>query len=158
MIRDLVAPHIPVNAEGLPTKDYLKYDTDFRQSVRIFQSDLGAGRFDPEWQRQAAEAMEERANGQFDQWKEQNFEQFWGEKAVPTVSAQPNVRVDKKAEGPGTGSTQVRLMHMFRGGAFQIGDMWNCTWLFKDKHTGDVVFEKQLEVEYTHIPSYRSPS
>ena len=146
MIRTLIPQHVPVDTEGLPTKDYLKYDTDFRQSVRLFQTDLAAGRFDPEWQRQAAQAMEERANGQFDEWKSQNFEQFWGQKAEPEIRTKPDMRVGKKDEGPGTESIRIRLHHMFRGGVFQVGDVWSCAWLFEDKVIGNTLIEKELEV------------
>ena len=36
----------------------------------------------------AAQAMEDRANGDFDDWKEKNFEEFWGQKAkAPVMTA-----------------------------------------------------------------------
>ena len=48
--------------------------------MREFQEDLGEGRYEPEWQAQAHQAMEERARGDFDKFKEQEFEEFWGQK------------------------------------------------------------------------------
>ena len=71
----------PYNEDGYSVPiEYFKYNQDWRRLVREFQEDLGAGRYEPEWQAQAAQAMEERARGDFDKYKDDQFEQFWGQK------------------------------------------------------------------------------
>ena len=71
----------PTNKDGYSVPiEYFKYDIDWRRGVREFQEDLGEGRYEPEWQAQAHQAMDERARGDFDKFKEQEFEEFWGQK------------------------------------------------------------------------------
>ncbi|KAL9101912.1 MAG: hypothetical protein Q9163_002878 [Psora crenata] len=71
----------PYNEDGYSVPmEFFKYDADWRRLVREFQEDLGAGRYEPEWQEQAAQAMEERARGDFDKYKDDQFEEFWGQK------------------------------------------------------------------------------
>lgn len=71
----------PTNKDGYSVPiEYFKYNIDWRRGVREFQEDLGEGRYEPEWQAQAHRAMEERARGDFDKFKEQEFEEFWGQK------------------------------------------------------------------------------
>ena len=71
---------VPRNENGSISIDWLRYNNDWRNAVRLWQADLELGRLDPEWLRQAAEAMEDRAAGKFDKFKEEEFEQFWGQK------------------------------------------------------------------------------
>lgn len=64
----------------------VKYDMNFRYHLRCFANDLKGGRYDPEWIKQADEAMQARARGEFDAYKEGHFEEFWGQKQVPATS------------------------------------------------------------------------
>ncbi|OCL07528.1 hypothetical protein AOQ84DRAFT_440139 [Glonium stellatum] len=79
-------PATPTNAtlvvlDPTPRPDDLsKRNTAFVTDIRKFQEDLGAGFYDPRWQEAAAEAMELRAAGTFDEWKEKETEAFWGQK------------------------------------------------------------------------------
>lgn len=79
-------PATPTNAalaalNPLPRPDDLsKRNTAFVTDIRKFQEDLEAGFYDPRWQEAAAEAMELRAAGAFDEWKEKETEAFWGQK------------------------------------------------------------------------------
>ncbi|KAF2755557.1 hypothetical protein EJ05DRAFT_105309 [Pseudovirgaria hyperparasitica] len=72
--------------EPLPNlpKQLLRQSQAFRTDLRLFQEDLGAGRLDPQWRREAAEAMEERASGRFDVWKYEEREEYWGQKMKGT--------------------------------------------------------------------------
>ncbi|KAI9779784.1 MAG: hypothetical protein M1816_003348 [Peltula sp. TS41687] len=77
----LVPPHVLVYPDGdnkaaRVDPNFLKYDMDFRHGLRCFAEDLRDGRFDPVWLEQAAEAMEERAHGDFDDFKARQFELF----------------------------------------------------------------------------------
>lgn len=67
---------------------------------------------DPEWQRQAAQAMEERAAGEFDDFKEREFEQYWGQKQ----KVEWNVLAGH--------ASKVRLEELLREGLFHVGDVW----------------------------------
>lgn len=65
----------------------LQYDMNFRYGLRCFAEDLQNGRYDPEWIREADEAMQARARGEYDDYKERNFEEFWGQKQDPPARA-----------------------------------------------------------------------
>ena len=87
--------HIPTDSEGLPTKEWLKYNPDWQQALRLFQADLKAGHEDPKWKLEAAKAAEERAEGKFDDWKEREFEEYWGQKAKPPVGGNTKAKGGK---------------------------------------------------------------
>ena len=100
--------HIPTDSEGLPTKEWLKYNPDWQQALRLFQADLKAGREDPQWKLEAAKAAEERAEGKFDDWKEREFEEFWGQKAKPPVGSNTKAKRGKAmADKPAKGGNKV---------------------------------------------------
>ena len=85
---EVLQPHfpeyVPRNDDKLTiSTDWLRNDVDWRHSVRAWQAELGGGFFDPGWQKQAAAASAERAAGKFDRWKEEEFEEFWGQKQAP---------------------------------------------------------------------------
>lgn len=73
---------------------------------------------DPEWQRQAHQAMEERAAGDFDAFKEREFEEFWGQKQ----------KVDSKFLAGD--ASKVRLDEMLTAGLFKEGDVWSFSHTF----------------------------
>lgn len=104
-------PDVPLNEDGysIPMR-YFKYDADFRRGIREFQEDLAFGRLEPSWQASAAEAMEERARGKFDAYKEGQFEQFWGQKQKLSRSVNAGE------------STNVKLEMMVGKGVFKVGD------------------------------------
>ena len=78
----------------------------------MLQEDLAAGRLEPEWQRQAHEAMKERAEGKFDKFKEREFEEHWGQKQKP----QWNYLAGH--------ASKVMLPELLSAGLFQVGDVW----------------------------------
>ncbi|KAL9128576.1 MAG: hypothetical protein Q9217_002775 [Psora testacea] len=104
----------PYNEDGYSVPmEYFKYDPDWRRLVREFQEDLGAGRYEPEWQKQAAQAMEERARGDFDKYKDDQFEQFWGQK-------QKTPWRDLAGE-----SSNIKLEELVENGVIREGDVFS---------------------------------
>jgi len=154
-IRALVPAHVPVDTEGLPTADWLKHNPYWQQDIRLFQNDLREGRLEPEWQEMAAQAMEDRANGNFDDWKEKNFEEFWGQKAETPVTSSAHLAAYQGgasthvadgilvAGSEASSSTRVtskaatvRFRQMVREQCFRVGDLWKYSGDFK---AGDLV-------------------
>jgi len=111
----------------------VRYNTDFRSAVRQYQLDLEAGRYDPAWLAEADAAMEERARGNFDQWKEEQFEEFWGQKQ----------KVDPKALA-GQSST-VKLHRLIEADLCKIGDLWSYSRVF-GQGKKKVLVEKEFKV------------
>ncbi|KAL1998099.1 hypothetical protein VTN02DRAFT_6856 [Thermoascus thermophilus] len=112
---------------------FLRYSNNWRDAVRQFQVDLQAGRYDPEWQRQAAEAMEERAQGKFDKFKEEEFEEFWGQKQKLVYSVIAGE------------SSRVRLDTLIQHGVVRKGDVWKYTRVFGRKNER-VLVEKEARI------------
>ena len=110
-LRSILPENVPVADDGYSIPfHWLRYDPDFRRGIREFQEDLGAGRLDPKWLAEAAEAMEERANGEFDAFKEKNYEEFWGQKQKLSREALAGE------------STTLKLEVMIEHGLFRVGD------------------------------------
>ncbi|KAI9843035.1 MAG: hypothetical protein M1837_006666 [Sclerophora amabilis] len=59
---------------------FLKYDNNWRDGVRTFQENLESGRYHPSWLQQAADAMEARAHGDFDEYLAESFASVYGER------------------------------------------------------------------------------
>lgn len=53
----------------------------FRTDVAKFKEDLKSGHLAKTWQTAAEQAVSERANGEYDDWKAQEAEQWWGQKS-----------------------------------------------------------------------------
>ncbi|KAL8720023.1 MAG: hypothetical protein Q9181_007975 [Wetmoreana brouardii] len=111
-IRSLLPPYVELNDDGSIPTEFWKYNSEFRLDCRNLQEDLRTGRMDPEWQRQAHQAMEERAAGKFDDFKEREFEEFWGQKQ----------KVDWAALAGD--ASKVKLDDMLTAGLFKEGDVW----------------------------------
>lgn len=134
-IRSTLPENVPLNADGYSISwDFLKYDADFRRGIREFQEDLSTGRLDPEWQAAAAEAMEERARGDYDAYKENNYEEFWGQKqklAYDVLAGE---------------STKLKLETMVENGVFRVGDEFVFTRVI-GRGENRVLIEKELKVK-----------
>ncbi|KAL8898864.1 MAG: hypothetical protein Q9207_006484 [Kuettlingeria erythrocarpa] len=111
-IRSLLPPHVELNDDGSIPTSFWKYNPEFRLDCRNLQEDLRAGRMDPAWQQQAAQAMEERAAGHFDDFKEKEFEEYWGQKQ----KVEWNVLAGH--------ASKVRLEELLNDELFKIGDVW----------------------------------
>ena len=77
--------------------------------------------------------MEERAQGKFDKWKEEQFEEFWGQKQ----------KVDPKALA-GQSST-VKLHRLIEADLCKVGDLWSYSRIF-GKGKARVLVEKEFKV------------
>lgn len=123
-------------------QNFLRYDNHWRYGLRQWQVDLEAGRLDPEWQRQAAQAVKERAEGKFDKFKEQQFEQFWGQKQKMDTTLVAGE------------SSKVKLETLIQHGVVRVGDIWKHSRVFKIKDGGERLFvEKEARVR---LPDIRS--
>ncbi|KAL8916983.1 MAG: hypothetical protein Q9208_008238 [Pyrenodesmia sp. 3 TL-2023] len=111
-IRSLLPPHVELNDDGSIPASFWKYNPEFRLDCRSLQEDLRSGRMDPVWQQQAAQAMEERAAGHFDDFKEKEFEEYWGQKQ--------KVEWDVLAGH----ASKVRLEELLKEELFRVGDVW----------------------------------
>ena len=82
-------PNTDVNAladrEDLPPipQQMLRDRPAMQTDLRFFKEHLVAGHYNPEWLRQAQEASDARMRGDFDTWKEEEREEYWGQKADP---------------------------------------------------------------------------
>ncbi|EEP78687.1 predicted protein [Uncinocarpus reesii 1704] len=113
--------------------EFLRYSIPWRDAVRQFQVDLQNGRYDPEWQRQARQAVKERAEGKFDNWKEEQFEQFWGQK-------------QKIDWGLIAGeSSKIKLETLVKNQLVQVGDVWKFTRVF-GRGDDKILVEKEVMV------------
>ncbi|KAL1863731.1 hypothetical protein Plec18167_000827 [Paecilomyces lecythidis] len=140
LLPDTVHPNPEPNPEDPDSKippipqEFLRYSNTWREGVRQFQVDLEAGRYDPEWLRQAADAMEERSRGDFDDFKEQEFEEFWGQKQ----------KLDYRALAGE--SSSVKLKTLIEHGIIQNGDVWKFTRAFQVGKTEKILVEKEAKV------------
>ncbi|MCJ1445388.1 MAG: hypothetical protein MMC23_005893 [Stictis urceolatum] len=112
-IRALLPPSTPYDEDGRPSMEFLKYNNDWRDSVRNFQNDLREGRYENEWREEAVQAMAERAAGEFDEWKEEQFEEYWGQK----TKLNPREFSNEMA--------RVTLEEMIAASTFEVGDVWS---------------------------------
>lgn len=127
---------MPLNPDGYSIAcEFLKYDPDFRRGIREFQEDLSTGRLDPEWQAAAAEAMEERASGEYDAYKENKYEEFWGQKQKLSFDVLAGE------------ATTLKLETLIENGVFKVGDevVFSRAIGRKEKR---VLIEKECKVRY----------
>ncbi|KAL3471796.1 Asx homology domain-containing protein [Aspergillus californicus] len=101
------------------SQEFLRYSTHWRSGIRDFQLDLQNGHYDPQWQREAEEAAKQRAAGKFDKFKEEEFEQFWGQKQVMDRSL---------AAGQ---SSRVKISKLISHGIIRKGDVWRWSRSFR---------------------------
>ena len=133
MRRDGLPDDAPYNADGYSVPiEYFRYNPDWRRLVREFQEDLGAGRYEPEWQRQALQAMEERARGDFDEYKDNQFEEFWGQK-------------QKKPRDLAGESSNIKLEDLTKHGIIREGDIFSYSRVI-GRGKGRVLVEKDMRI------------
>lgn len=112
-------------------ESFLRYSNNWRDGIRQYQLDLQNGRYDPEWIQQAEEARKQRAEGKFDKFKAEEFEQFWGQKQ----------KLDHRiAAGE---SSSVRLATLVEHGLVREGDIWKYS---RSLSKGKVLVEKEARV------------
>ena len=138
-VRSLLPPHVDLAADGSIPNDFWKYNPEFRLDCRNLQEDLRAGRMDPEWQLQAQQAMEDRATGAFDDFKEREFEEYWGQKQ----------KVDWKYLAGD--ASKIKLEELLNAGLFRQDDVWSFDHTFG---RGDeaVPIQKECKVDSSQTP------
>lgn len=114
-------------------QQFVRYSTNWREGLRVFQLDLENGRYDPQWLRQAEHARRERENGDFDKFKEREFEEFWGQKQ----------RMDMAAAAGEHGRIQLR--ELVTAGVIQLGDVWRFNFVF-GRGENRLVIDKEARV------------
>ncbi|KAK7539945.1 Asx homology domain-containing protein [Phyllosticta citribraziliensis] len=113
-------PNAPVIDPGNTQEDslpnipqqMLTQNSALLSDIAMFGEDLREGRLDPDWQRDGQIAMEMRARGDFDEWKVQEMEAFWGQKQ--------KLQYDVLAGE----SSKIKLEELVREGTVQVGDVW----------------------------------
>lgn len=117
LISMLPGASVPQMPEGEPlpnvAKMFLQEHASFQASIRQFQDDLDAGKYEAKWLEDAQKAMQKRAGGEFDKWKEDQREQFWGQKQ----------KIDWTAKAGE--SSQHELPTLVKAGYVKIGDVWH---------------------------------
>ncbi|KAF9245139.1 hypothetical protein DTO006G1_6569 [Penicillium roqueforti] len=122
------------NAKIKPIPDsFLRYSNNWRDGIRQFQLDLQHGRYDPQWLREAQEAKQEREDGDFDDFKEREYEEFWGQKQKVNWYAMAGE------------SASVRLGTLIDEGVIQPGDIWKFYHIF-GRGSGRIIIEKEVMV------------
>lgn len=106
--------HVINGNDGKPriSPDFLKYDPNWSYYVKRFQEDISEGRNDPAWISQARQAQEQRQNGDFDNFKDEEYEAFWGVKqkvAYNVIAGQ---------------SSALSLNTLFKEEVLRKGDVW----------------------------------
>jgi hypothetical protein len=114
-------------------QQFIRYSTNWREGLRVFQLDLENGRYDPEWLRQAENARRERENGDFDSFKEREFEEFWGQKQKMNMAA---------AAGE---HGRIHLKALVEAGVIQPGDIWRFNFVF-GRGESRLVVDKEARV------------
>ncbi|CAD0091297.1 unnamed protein product [Aureobasidium mustum] len=78
---------LPVTNDSDFDPDVHPLKTSFAKYIRHFiyewEQDLAAGRNTAKWQKQAKQATGERISGAYDDWKEKEREEHWGQKYDP---------------------------------------------------------------------------
>ncbi|CAI7653614.1 unnamed protein product [Penicillium glandicola] len=122
------------NAKIKPIPDsFIRYSNNWRDGVRQFQLDLQNGRYDPEWLHQAQEARKQRENGDFDDFKEREYEQFWGQKQ----------KVNARA--PAGESARVKMGTLIDEGVIQLGDVWRFYYVY-GRGASRIVIDKEVRI------------
>ncbi|RDW83873.1 uncharacterized protein DSM5745_04199 [Aspergillus mulundensis] len=123
--------------DPLPSQ-FLLYSNNWGEALRTFQLDLECGRYDPQWVREAEEAVRERAAGKFDKFKEQEFEEFWGQKQ----------KMDRTLAAGA--SSKIKLSTLIEHGVIRMGDILKWSRSFNRPR---VLIEKEARVIEINGPS-----
>jgi len=91
---------------------FFERNLTLQDDFRTFQDDLSEGRFLPSFIERAANARKRRLQGEFDKWKDNQYELWWGQN-------------QKLATGMLAGdTTRLKLADMARGRMLFEGDVW----------------------------------
>ncbi|KAI9813803.1 MAG: hypothetical protein M1827_003593 [Pycnora praestabilis] len=127
--------------------EFVANNPDFRNATVLLQRDLSRGHLDPEWQRQAGEAMEMRGAGMFDDMLAKQREEMFGEDDDETT----DLWDAKEGAGPSAGRSgkrsKMKMETCVRGGLWAVGDVWVLNHAFNgaSKHE-KIVVEKEATI------------
>lgn len=129
---DLTADDPNAKIPPLP-ESFVRYSNNWRAGIRQFQVDLENGRYDPEWLLQAESARQQRERGDFDSFKEREFEHFWGQKQKMDMSLLAGE------------SGRIPLGTLVQAGVILPGDVWRYVFVF-GKGADRFVIDKECRV------------
>jgi Asx homology domain len=110
---------------------FLMYDQDWQHGIRGFQEDVQEGRYSPVWLSQAMEASKIRGEGGFDDYKESQYEEYWGQKQLVPLTMVAGLNSSLKIEA------------LLQANVLRIGDVF----VIRSKHNhGNNVWEKEATV------------
>lgn len=136
---DLIHPPPPTDAsipDPAPKIDYSLFDhPKFKDGYLNVQNDIAMGKYEPEYLAKGELARQRRMKGEFDAWKEKEFESTWGEKQ----------RVDWSAVA--ADSAKVKLEDMVKHGVFRVGDVF----VLRRSFAGGLCVKKEAKV--SQIPT-----
>jgi Asx homology domain len=100
--------------ECKPLTHHLKYNKEWKHAIAHFQEHLAMGHLDPKWLAEAEQAGQERLgeSDKFDKWKENNFEEFWGQRQ----------RLDTGALAGE--ASRIKMLELVQKGRLRVGDVW----------------------------------
>jgi hypothetical protein len=111
----------------------------FKEALRNYQDDLGEGKYEPEYIERAREARRRRMAGDFDNWKDQNFELQWGDKQR---------FLDSNAVAGD--SAKIKLEVLIAHQQFKIGDVFS----MRRRFAGGLMVRKDAEVNDSVLPVF----
>jgi hypothetical protein len=126
-------PENGINTFALQTSE------PWRTDIRLFVENLSTGVYESKTVAEATQASQDRAQGKFDKFKEEEFEEFWGQKQ--------RVSSDLYTDG----STVVKLEDLVRAGIFETGDILSYLRKFGrghlDKNSRAFLVEKECMIQ-----------
>ena len=100
------------------------------------QDEVRSGRHEPEWLEEAKEASKERITGLFDEHKDKEFEEYWGQKQ----------KVDPRAQAGD--AVQVGLADLIKANLFKTGDAFKYSRSF-GRGKDAILVEKECIVSFS---------
>ena len=128
------SPTEGIEQDSQSSRNIILSNSAFQSDVRMFQEDLADGRLQPAWLEKAHIAMERRARGDFDAWKEEETEKFWGQKQKISYYVIAGE------------SSKVSVETLVDAGRFQVGDVWLYERSIQIKGKGKIQIEKEAKV------------
>jgi hypothetical protein len=138
-LKEKLPPYMQYGPDGRLSFEFLKYDMNWKSDLRRFQEDLESGHYEQEWLTEAKLAMEERAAGEFDDWKLSRFEEYWGQK------------MDAEDHTYTLQTEEIKMIDLITEGVFQVGDIWAYSRIF-GKGKNAILIEHRARI--TEIDDY----
>jgi len=101
-------------SDPAPTINSALFDSVFfKEGIRNYQFDLSCGKYEPEYIAKGKAARERRMTGEFDAWKDAQFELHWGDKQKFYHDAVAGE------------SSKVKLPDLVKHHQFKVGDVFS---------------------------------